>query len=134
MQVLEMDQLIGRFFVGDMDIRYGKEIQQPCFLSGAVAVVLLRHEIEPSVVGKPRAVGPIAVAVLFVFGNLPETDRSRRGRPRHDRPLNRCLHVGGDRVSFGLALTVHGAFRTPGKKEKQHTCEEDETHYFVRIQ
>ena len=87
-----------------------KEIDKFCFFSDGGTAICGRYDIEPRVMGKPRAVSPVSIAVLAVFGNLPEINRRRRGWARHDRPLSRCLNIGCNRVACGLTLIFDCTF------------------------
>src|SRR5208337_725891 len=62
----KIDRLNRRFFVGDMDVGYGKEIQKSCSISGRCTVKSSRHDVEPLYGIYARAIMPVAIALLLV--------------------------------------------------------------------
>src|SRR5208337_743923 len=62
----KIDRLSRRFFVGDMDVGYGKEIQKSCSISCRYTAISSRHDIEPLDGIHTRSIMPVAIAFLFV--------------------------------------------------------------------
>lgn len=82
-----------------MDVGYRKEIDKFCFFSDGRTAICGRHDIKPFAVWKSRAVSPVAIAVLTVFGKFPKINGGCWLCAGRDRPLGCRLHIGGNRVA-----------------------------------
>jgi len=98
--LLEVDQLVGCFLVGQMDIRHGKKVHQPCFLRDGCGMVTVRHDIRPLHERKrPVHVDPLAVAQPVIVRNPAQLSPGQRrpaiGARRRERRISGLGHMAG---------------------------------------
>ena len=102
--LLEGDELVGRFLVGDVNVGEGEEPQQFRLAPGHARRGAGGQEIDARRHGKRRAVGPGAVAEFRVLGDLVDLGlrQARQRGGKRDHPLARSDDGLMDRIARRL--------------------------------